>query len=162
MKVFINLLNFKMKKIIYYHIYNLFKFSYRGDYEEAVTKSKETLSSHINNLIIIYIIFPIWIIFDGNSFIKEFIGTNKYEIKNFLVIIILILILIGFTKINFIKTYIDKLYTDDLINKSLEMFKDSSNILNFLYRFIFIFLNFFWVMIMFFVELKIFQFIRNL
>ncbi|WP_288764222.1 hypothetical protein [uncultured Weeksella sp.] len=149
-----------MKRILYYHVFNLFKFSYTGDNERAFIKSKETFSSHINNLIIIFIIFPLWIIFDGNSFVKNYLGNNKYEIKHFVIILVVTLTLIGFTKINFVKSYINKIYTDNLVDKSLEMYKESPVILNYFYRIIFILFNFFWVIIMFFVELKFFSFFK--
>lgn len=150
-----------MKRILYYHVFNLFNFSYTGDYDKAFIKSKETFSSHINNLIIIFIIFPLWIIFDGNSFVRNYIGDSKYEVKHFVIILVIIITLIGFTKVNFIKSYINRIYTDSLIDNSLEMYQESPVILNYFYRVLFVFLNFFWVLIMFFVELKIFSFIKS-
>jgi|GEM_PF-4210977 len=149
-----------MKRIIYYHVYNVFQFSYGGDYEKTMEKSKETFSSHIYNLIVIFIIYPLWIIFDANSYIKQYIGTDRNEIRIYAIIIISLLILIGYTRLNFIKRFIDNFYTDDLINNSIKMYKNSPKILNYPYRFLFVLLNFFWIFIMFFVELKIFQLIK--
>lgn len=146
-----------MKKIIYYHIYNVFKFSYSGDYEKAFEKSKDTISSHFNNLIIILLIFPLWILFDVNSLIREYIGTNKYEVRHFLIPIILVIVLLSFTKVNFIRRWLNENYTTAIVDESVMMFEDSPKIINYLYRFFFVFLNFFWVIIMFFIELKIFQ-----
>jgi hypothetical protein len=146
-----------MKKIIYYHIYNVFKFSYSGDYEKTFEKSKDTISSHFNNLIIVFIIFPLWILFDVNSLIREYIGTNKYEIRHFLIPIILVIVLLSFTKVNFIKKWLNQNYTTSVVDESVVMFENSPKFINYLYRFFFVFLNFFWVIIMFFVELKIFQ-----
>ena len=146
-----------MKKIIYYHIYNVFKFSYSGDYEKAFEKSKDTISSHFNNLIIILLIFTLWILFDVNSLIREYIGTNKYEVRHFLIPIILVIVLLSFTKVNFIRRWLNENYTTAIVDESVMMFEDSPKIINYLYRFFFVFLNFFWVIIMFFIELKIFQ-----
>ena len=146
-----------MKKIIYYHIYNVFKFSYSGDYEKAFEKSKDTISSHFNNLIIILLIFPLWILFDVNSLIREYIGTNKYEVRHFLIPIILVIVLLSFTKVSFIRRWLNENYTTAIVDESVMMFEDSPKIINYLYRFFFVFLNFFWVIIMFFIELKIFQ-----
>src|SRR5690606_10974367 len=146
-----------MKKIIYYHIYNVFKFSYSGDYEKAFEKSKDTISSHFNNLIIILLIFTLWILFDVNSLIREYIGTNKYEVRHFLIPIILGIVLLSFTKVNFIRRWLNENYTTAIVYESVMMFEDSPKIINYLYRFFFVFLNFFWVIIMFFIELKIFQ-----
>jgi len=146
-----------MKKIIYYHIYNVFKFSYSGDYEKAFEKSKDTISSHFNNLIIILLIFPLWILFDVNSLIREYIGTNKYEVRHFLIPIILVIVLLSFTKVNFIRRWLNENYTTAIVDESVMMFENSPKIINYLYRFFFVFLNFFWVIIMFFIELKIFQ-----
>lgn len=146
-----------MKKIIYYHIYNVFKFSYSRDYEKAFEKSKDTISSHFNNLIIILIIFPLWILFDLNSLIKDYIGTNKYEIRQFLIPIIIIIVLLSFTKVNFISKWLNENYTTSVVDESVIMFENSPKFINYIYRFLFVFLNFFWVIIMFFVELKIFQ-----
>lgn len=146
-----------MKKIIYYHIYNVFKFSYSGDYEKTFEKSKDTISSHFNNLIIVFIIFPLWILFDVNSLIREYIGTNKYEIRHFLIPIILVIVLLSFTKVNFIRKWLNQNYTASVVDESVVMFENSPKFINYLYRFFFVFLNFFWVIIMFFIELKIFQ-----
>lgn len=144
-------------KIIYYHIYNVFKFSHNGNYENAFEKSKDTISSHFNNLIIIFIIFPLWILFDVNSLIREYIGTNKYEIRHFLISVILIIVLLSFTKLNFIKNWLIENYTTSVVDESVMMYENSSKLMSYLYRFFFVFLNFFWVIIMFFVELKIFH-----
>ena len=141
-----------MKKIIYYHIYNVFKFSYSGDYEKAFEKSKDTISSHFNNLIIILLIFPLWILFDVNSLIREYIGTNKYEVRHFLIPIILVIVLLSFTKVNFIRRWLNENYTTAIVDESVMMFEDSPKIINYLYRFFFVFLNFFWVIIMFFIQ----------
>ena len=141
-----------MKKIIYYHIYNVFKFSYSGDYEKAFEKSKDTISSHFNNLIIILLIFTLWILFDVNSLIREYIGTNKYEVRHFLIPIILVIVLLSFTKVNFIRRWLNENYTTAIVDESVMMFEDSPKIINYLYRFFFVFLNFFWVIIMFFIQ----------
>lgn len=106
-------------KIIYYHIYNVFKFSYSGDYEKTFEKSKDTISSHFNNLIIVFIIFPLWILFDVNSLIREYIGTNKYEIRHFLIPIILVIVLLSFTKVNFIRKWLNQNYTTSVVDESV-------------------------------------------
>lgn len=150
-----------MKKIIFYHIYNVFKFSYVGNYEKAFEKSKETFFSHFNNLFIILIGYPLWILFDFNSFIKNHIGSGKYEIKHFFIIIILIIVLLSYTKINFVGIWLNKWYTQNIVDESIAMYENSPKYLNYIYRFFFVFLNPFWILIMFFVWLGIFQFFAN-
>ncbi|GGF09689.1 hypothetical protein SAMN05443634_111127 [Chishuiella changwenlii] len=151
-----------MKRIIYYHVYNVFQFSYSGDYEKTKEKSKETFSSHVYNLIIFFIIYPLWFIFDGNSYLKQYVGTDENQIKIYAIIIISSLILIGYTRLNFIKRLIDNLYTDDLINNSIKMYKNSPKILNYPYRFLFVFFNFLGLLIIFVIQVKIFQLLKNL
>lgn len=161
MTEFINVIN-AMKKIIFYHIYNVFKFSYVGDYEEAFEKSKETFSSHFTNLLIILIGYPLWILFDFNSAIKTYIGTDRYEIKHFFIIIILLIVLLSYTKINLFGIWLNKWYTKGIVDKSIEIYENSPKFLNFIYRFFFVLLNPFWILIMFFVWLGIFQFLGSL
>lgn len=149
-----------MGKIIKFHIYNLYKFSYHWDFDSTYEKSKETFSSHIDNLIVIFIIYPLWIVFDFNKVIKDYISTNYYDIKLFFVLIIIILVILSYTKLNFIKRYIEKYYTKEFVKLIIEEFNNTPYFISIVYQIFFVFLNFFWVIAMFFIELLLFSYLK--
>ena len=144
-------------KIVLFHIYNLFQFSYvKNNYEVAFEKSKSLFKSHLNNLIIIFLVYPVWILFDFNKYIKEYIGTNKYDIKYFFIILIAIIVVLSYSKYNPLNRFVDNFFNESIVMKSNSLYENTPEFITYSYRLVFVFGNFLFLILMFFVELKIF------
>lgn len=147
-----------MKNIVQFHIYNLYKFSHcKNTLDEAFEKSKKTFFSHFNNVIIVFIVLPLWFSIDFTGLLKKYVGNSVIETKPFIIILIIFIIILNESKYNPTKKLLDNYYSRELVDKSNDKFAGTSKFITYPYRLVFIFGNDFLVLCMIFVWLKIFH-----